>query len=425
MTRVGIIGAGISGLQLALRLQQLGVAATVYSPQDADGLRGGRPRSFPARFAPTQERERRLGVAAWDFPDAQVHHWSVTLHDAGPRPAFSGRLVPPSSVVDFRLYLPHLLNAFTDRGGALEVGEPTVAEVSRRHELTVVANGSRSVRELFPPVPERSPYTTPQRVLCSGVYFGFAEPLPHSLDIHFLPGAGEILRMPFHTPAGRADVLGIEAVPGGPLEAISRVDPEADPKAFHRQVLDLVAQYAPSLREQADTGAFSLIGPGEVARGGITPVVRRGWVPLGDDRCALAIGDAWITNDPLTAQGANLGSRSAFTLAELIAAAPGPLGEEFCRSASAALWDHARHVVAWSNAFLAEPEPQVTEVFAEAARDPRVADAFISSLHDPVGMWRTLATPEGAAAFLARHRGPGPAPEPPAARPHPAESRPG
>ncbi|MFI7227822.1 NAD(P)-binding protein [Nonomuraea angiospora] len=44
MAGIGIVGAGISGLTLALRLQQLGVEATLYSEQDpAPCARGGCP----------------------------------------------------------------------------------------------------------------------------------------------------------------------------------------------------------------------------------------------------------------------------------------------------------------------------------------------------------------------------------------------
>ncbi|MDT9684618.1 styrene monooxygenase/indole monooxygenase family protein [Streptomyces sp. TRM76323] len=418
MSGVGIIGCGISGLQLALRLQQLGVPATVYSEHDVDRLKAGRPRNFPARFGPTQERERELGVFDWDFPDAQVHHWAVTMHTGGPRPLeFLGALRPPSSVVDFRIYLPHLLSAFVDRGGELVIGDFPVEDLAPRHDLLVVANGNQSVRRLFPADPERSPYSAPQRVLCTGIYFGIGEEVPHSVDIHFLPGAGEILKLPFLSPAGRADVLSIEAIPGGPLEAARHFDADADPAAFHRDVLDLVAAYAPRLRERIDTAGFSLIAPGELAQGGITPVVRRGWTRLDDGTCALAIGDAWITNDPLTAQGANLGSYTAFALAGLIAGSEGPFDEGFCREASARLWEHARHVVEWSNAFLAEPQPHVAGLFRRAAADPRVADAFISNFHDPVSMWQALATPEGTAAFVARCERQAPPPAGPPAVP--------
>jgi 2-polyprenyl-6-methoxyphenol hydroxylase-like FAD-dependent oxidoreductase len=401
MTGIGIVGAGISGLQLALRLQQLGVPATVYSGLDADGLASGPPRNFPARFGPTQQREHGLGVFAWPSADAQVRSWSVNVHTGGPPLHFDADLSPASSVVDFRVYLPHLYRAFTERGGDVVVGVPAIDHVSARHDLTVVANGDRSMRDLFPRDDARSPYRRPQRILCSGLYHGIGEDVPNSLDLHLLPGLGEIFRIPFLSPLGRADVLAVEAVPGGPLEAVAHLDAGADPDAFYGELLALVAEYAPDLRERIDTGAFALIAPGEVAQGGITPVVRQGWAVLGEGRCALAIGDAWITNDPLTAQGANLGSRSAFALAEQIAETGGPYDEEFCRSASGALWDHARHVVDWSNAFLAPPPPHVVAILEHAAGDKRIADAFVNNFHDPVAMWQALGSPAGAESFLA------------------------
>src|SRR5256885_4800467 len=49
---------------------------------------------------------------------------------------------------------------------------------------------------------------------------------------------------------------------------------------------------------------------------------------------------SWVVNDPVTGQGANLGSHSAFVLADVIAAG-GPYGAEFCRRAEAAMWEFA------------------------------------------------------------------------------------
>lgn len=404
MTGIGVIGAGISGLHLALRLQQLGVPVTVYAPRDAAGLREGRPRNFPARFGRTQQREQQLGVFDPRFTEARVRTWQITMGMGDSALSFPGRLTPPSSLVDFRIYLPHLLTAFEERGGAVVVGEEhPPAALAARHDLLVVANGDRSMRHLFPADPARSPYPGPQRVLCSGLYRGIGEHLPDSLDVYFLPGVGEIFRLPFLSPAGRVNVLAFEAVPGGPLEAAAHLDAAGDPDGFHREVLALTATYAPALRERVDTREFSLTAPGELLQGGVTPVVRRGWARLEDGTCVMAIGDAWITNDPLTAQGANLGSESAFTLAELIAKAEGPFDEAFCRAASARLWDHARHVVAWSNAFLAPPPPHVAGLFARAARNPRLADAFVSNFNDPVAMWESLADETGTARFIALH----------------------
>ncbi|MFG1772790.1 styrene monooxygenase/indole monooxygenase family protein [Nocardia salmonicida] len=401
MTTIGIVGTGISGLQLALRLQQLGIEVVVYSAQELDQLATGRPRNFPARFGPTQQRERQLGVFDWDTADAQVRRWDVTVGTGDRALAFHGELRPPSSVVDFRLYLPHLCAEFAERGGEVVVGARPITEVAEQHDLVVVANGDRSMRELFPRDASRSVFDAPQRILCSGLYRGISEDTPQSLDLCLIPGIGEIFRIPFLTPQGRADVLAFEAVPGGPLEPISRVDPVVEPVRFYRDVLALLGEFAPGLRERVDGREFALVGPGELAQGSVTPMVRHGWATLPNGKCAIAIGDAWITNDPLTAQGANLGSHTAFALADLLVAHAGGYDETFCRAASEQLWAHARKVVDWSAAFLGPAPAHTTALFAKAAEDKRIAEAFINNFNDPVAMWQSLASPRGTDSFLA------------------------
>lgn len=397
---IGVVGAGISGLQLALRLQQLGVPVVLYSEQDADGLASGRPRNFPARFAPTQEREEELGVMAWRFPDAQVHHWSVTVGGGDECLHFEADLRPPSSVVDFRIYLPHLFRTFLARGGEAVVGPIDPDSVARRSDLVVVADAGRALRGLFARDDARSAHDGPQRILCSGLYRGIHERHPHGLDLVMVPGAGEIFRIPFLSRDGRTDILAFEAVPGGPLEETAFLDADGDPVGYHRRILELLAVHAAEIRDTVDAEAFELAGPGEVAQGGVTPVVRRGHTQLADGTCALAVGDAWITNDPLTAQGANLGSWCAFALAGEIATTDGPLDAEFCHATSELLWEHAKQVVDWSTAFLAPPPPHVVRVLAGAAADRRVADAFVGNFGDPVAMWRSLRDPAGADLFL-------------------------
>jgi 2-polyprenyl-6-methoxyphenol hydroxylase-like FAD-dependent oxidoreductase len=387
---VGIVGSGISGLHLALRLQQLGIAATVYSGRTPEGMRSAPPRAFPVRFGATRAREASLGVEHWP---GRIAGWDFVLSGATPL-AFHAELSPPSSPVDFRIYLPRLLEDFAGRGGEVVVdADPDVGRLAGRHELVVVANGTRSMAPLFPRVGELSPHDRPQRLLCCGVYRGVAGK-PDVMDIQFVPGVGEILRIPWLHPDGWADVVAFEAVPGGPLAHLADSDPASDPAP----VLDALATWAPAVRDRIGPD-FGLIGPGEVVRGGLVPVVRRGWAPLTDGVGALAIGDAWITNDPLTAQGANLGSHTAFALAGLIAGG-GPYDEAFCRDASARLWEHAASVVAWSTAFLAPPPPHALDLFAAAARDRRVANAFVSAFNDPELMWRTLAGPAAVEEFV-------------------------
>ncbi|MFD0479162.1 hypothetical protein ACFQ0B_71545 [Nonomuraea thailandensis] len=65
---IGIVGAGISGLTLALRLQQLGVGTTLYCEGDADALRKGRLPATVVRMGHTQARERELGSEHYRDP---------------------------------------------------------------------------------------------------------------------------------------------------------------------------------------------------------------------------------------------------------------------------------------------------------------------------------------------------------------------
>ncbi|MEV4392392.1 styrene monooxygenase/indole monooxygenase family protein [Nonomuraea sp. NPDC049607] len=181
MTGVGIVGAGISGLTLALRLQQLGVPTTLYSEGDAEDLGRGRLPNTVGRMA----RERELGSLHFLDPGC--------LLTAG-RLSIKGDPLPP------------------------DAGQ--VDRWSRGHELMVVATGRRSVRALFPRDPARSPYLAPQRVLAAGLFRGF-DPGP-AFGFNISPGCGEILSMAMMTRAGvRGGVL-VEAIPGGPLEVLGR-----------------------------------------------------------------------------------------------------------------------------------------------------------------------------------------------------------
>jgi len=104
----------------------------------------------------------------------------------------------------------------------------------------------------------------------------------------------------------------------------------------------------------------------------------------------VAIGDAWILNDPVAAQGANLGSRCAFVLGEAITGG-GPYDEPFCRRMDAALWAAASAPTALSNALLEPPTEAVVDVLFRACGDPATADRFVSGFGDPEDMLALLA----------------------------------
>lgn len=404
MPEIGIIGAGISGLHLTLRLQRLGVPTVLYAERGPDDIAKGRPSNLVVRFGQTRERERLLGVAHWD--QAQDVHGINVAAETTPPLGFFGRLSRPASGVDFRVYLPRLIQDYLDRNGRFEVVEPDAATIDRlagRHDLMVVATGRRAVGELFPRDPARSPYDGPRRRLCAGLFRGIAPSEPSWVHFQLMPEIGEIFSTKLVSLDGPIHGMVIEALPGSPMEAMSHLDYDEAPAAFERRLLDLLAEHAPPLRERIDAAEFGLARPVDLLQGGITPVVRKGWARLSAGRYALALGDAWVLNDPIAGQGANLGSACAFALADLIAAG-GPFDEEFCRRAEKDLWRLAEPVVSWSNAALGPPPENVLDLLRASTADQRIADAFIDNFDDPAAMWTIMRSAGNTGTWLDRLR---------------------
>ncbi|NUR92631.1 MAG: hypothetical protein HOY71_51890 [Nonomuraea sp.] len=380
MTTVGIVGSGISGLTLALRLQQLGVEATLYAEDP-----GPRLPNTVARFVRTLAREKELGSLHFTEPGCLMTSATLSVKDVL---EFTGYVDEPFHAVDFRLLLPALRADFAARGGrVVDVADsPGAAEVdawSAAHELMVVAAGRRSVAELFPRDPSRSPYGGPQRKLLAGLYTGVDFGKTFSFNVSF--GAGEILRWPMLTRHGIVSSILVEAVPGGPLEPVTR--PDGPP------LLALLDEHAPLLAERVDRSAVGLTGPDDVLRGALTPTVRAAVAELPSGRIAVAIGDAWITNDPLMGQGANLGSTCAWIAAESIARG-GPYGLAFGRALERDMWRAAEPVVNWTNAFLRRPPDHMLELFLAAVVRQDLADLAISMFGDPVLAWELTSSRE-------------------------------
>lgn len=390
---VGIVGIGISGLQLALFLQWHGVDTCVYSAVPVEALAGGRVSNMVTRWAPTLDRERSLDLL--DPEATATTCMRVAIPAAGVD--IRGHLDSAGDNTDFRMYLPHLLGIYLARGGSFAVGEcgpPQLATLAARHELVVVATGRDGYGSIFPVDPARSPHTSPPREWTVGFYTGI-DPPESDVEILVVPGAGEIFNIRFRSFSGPALAVGFAGLPGGPLSGVFRHRQADDPAAFVTEVLAALRTHAPEVHARVDEKAFGPTRPLDVLQGAFTPVVRRAWAPLDDGRVVMAAGDAWVLNDPVVAQGANLGSRTAFTLGAAIVAG-GPYDEQFARRTEAEMWAQAEAPTTLTNAFLEPPAPHVVELLARASADTRLADEVVSGLADPEGMLALLA-PEPAA----------------------------
>jgi hypothetical protein len=406
MTSIGIVGSGIAGLHLALYLQKQGIEATVYSDRSADEIRGGRLPNTVALTAVTRARDTALGTNHWSAPEHGTCSMAIRIEGSPPL-AFRAFLEQSALFIDMRVYLPRLMADFQERGGSIVITPARaedVAVLAAKHDLMVVAAGRAGLAEMFPRLPERSPYHEPQRRLFAGLFRGIRHPSPFEMTFNIVPGQGEIVENQYLTLDGVASGLLIEAIPGGPFDPLTRLRYEDDPAAFDAAVLAVVRDHAPDTYARTDPATFGLTRALDTLAGGFTPTARRGWAPLRGGRFALAAGDAHITHDPLAGQGANAASRAAWSLGELLVArARGGdrFDEAFCADAEAHLWEDARSVTEWSNAFLQPPPPHAIALFVAAAQNQAIANAFADNFNHPKKQWAVLSSPDATAAFIA------------------------
>jgi 2-polyprenyl-6-methoxyphenol hydroxylase-like FAD-dependent oxidoreductase len=405
MKNIGIVGAGVGGLQLGLFLQQRGVAATIYAERSASDQLGAQLPSLVARQSHTRERERALGVNHWDAaPSGAMGQIGVTV--AGEQPlSFRGNMDEPAIVVDMRIYSARLLEDFAACGGKVVVGNLTPADVERLsevHDLMVVSTGRGGLGDMFPRIAERSPYAAPQRQIVTALFRGMAYPQPMAGDFVIVPGQGEIFALPIYSFEPGLTGIGVEAIPGGAFEATARMRYADDPRAFELAMLELLRAYAPHLAARIDPYAFRVTRQLDVMQGSITPAVRRGYTRLGNGRLAVALGDTHILNDPILGQGANNASYAAWQMGEAILMAE-HLDEAFCQIVEDRIWAYAGPVTAWNNAMLQAPPEHMVEFLVAATMIQPLADTFANFFRTPVEGWETLSNPARTSALLRSH----------------------
>jgi 2-polyprenyl-6-methoxyphenol hydroxylase-like FAD-dependent oxidoreductase len=397
---IGIVGSGVSGLHLGLFLRAHDVPVTMYGDKEPDTIRAGRLLNTVGHHHHTLERERALGVHHWD---AAEYGYGCHHHCIGGEVRFRGDFEHPSSVIDYRVYLPRLMEDFQERGGELVVkpgvGPEEVERLSQRHELMVIAVGRRSMEDLFARRDDKSPYDRPQRRLSAGIYSGIEYSDPKGVGIHFSPGHGELLELPIYSHDGFATALLFENVPGGALEPLAHLRYDDDPAAYDHLVLEALRAHYPMAAERVDPDAFGLWSSRDLLQGALTPIVRKDYARLGSGRYALAVGDSHTVVDPMMGQGANSASYSAWTIGEAIIADQ-VYDERFCQRVARRREGFVHSVSDWTNLML-NPPPHVMEFIGAMVQDKALCDEFTSNFNDPERQVDVLGTPERTRAYLA------------------------
>jgi hypothetical protein len=197
-------------------------------------------------------------------------------------------------------------------------------------------------------------------LICAGLWRGIEEADPPGVTYSLVPGVGEIFQFPMLGRGEQVSAVLIEALLGGPLTPLTEMRVADDRPAFETRVLQGIRRFAPALAERVSASAFHLAGPLDLFQGAVTPTVRQTWRELAPGRFMVGAGDAWIVNDPITGQGANLGSACAAELADMIVYHE-PFDESFCRQVDGRMWRRAEPVCLSTKAMLEPPAPHVSE----------------------------------------------------------------
>jgi 2-polyprenyl-6-methoxyphenol hydroxylase-like FAD-dependent oxidoreductase len=119
---------------------------------------------------------------------------------------------------------------------------------------------------------------------------------------------------------------------------------------------------------------------------------------LPSGRLAVAVGDAHVSVDPVTGQGANIASYSAEILGEAILDDL-DFDQHFARHVAMRREGVLRAAFDWTNLTLAAPA-HLLRVHQAAASSAEVASDFARRHPDPELMWRTLATEQRVERYL-------------------------
>jgi hypothetical protein len=404
--KILIVGAGQSGLQLALGLQQHDYDVTVMSARTPDEIRGGRVMSTQAMFYPALQRERDLGLNFWedDTPSYDSHLYTLRGPDGSVLLDYPGRFRDYAQSVDQRVKMSGWLEEFENRGGRVVIHGVTVSDLDRlapRYDLAIVAAGKGELVSMFARNPARSPYSEPQRSLAVAYVNGIQGrpdyPGTSSASINFVAGLGEIYVLPALTTSGPCDIVLVEGVPGGEFDCFAGV---RSGEETLKRILALMKAHTPWDFERA--GGAELTDWAGFLSGRFAPVVRHPVGRLPGGGIALGMADVVVANDPVSSQGSNNAAHCAAIYHQAILDhGDQPFGQEFMHRAFESYWDLVQYSTAFTNAMLRPLPRYAIELLVAGIRQEQIRDRFTEGFARPRDFFDWFMDPDRAAAYLA------------------------
>ncbi|MGH2871212.1 MAG: styrene monooxygenase/indole monooxygenase family protein, partial [Solirubrobacteraceae bacterium] len=386
MRSIAIVGAGQSGLQLALGLLgDGGYEVTVVSDRTGQDVHDGRIMSSQFQFDESLDTERRLGISFWEdeCPKTEGIGFNLGGPDGQLALAWSAKLDRPGMSVDQRVKYPRWMEEVRKRGGKLEIraaGVPELEELASSHDLVLVASGKGEVGRLFERDSERSEFDRPMRALALAYVTGM-KPREDFTAVSFslVPGVGELFWFPGLTTTGACDMLVFEGVPGGPMDCFGEVKTPAEHLDKCRWIIESFMPW-----EAGRISDIALTDDNGILAGRFPPTVRDAVAKLPSGEAVFGMADVVVLNDPITGQGSNNASKCADRyLDAILARGDQPFDEAWMHDTFEGYWDYARWVTRWTNLLLVPPEPHVVELLGAAGQLPPLASRIANGFNHP------------------------------------------
>jgi len=384
--RVAIVGAGQSGMQLALGLQSAGHEVTVFSNRSAREIGEGPVMSSQCMFETALQTERELGLDWWadECPAVEGIAMTVRNPEGGKAVEWSAKLDGPAQSVDQRLKIPAWMAEFEKRGGRLVLRDVDIDDLetcAQMSDLVVVASGKGEISRLFERDDERSPFTQPQRALALTYVKGMKPREPHpAVCFNLIPGVGEYFVFPALTTTGPCEIMVFEGVPGGPMDCWADVKTPQEHLARSKWILETFLPW-----EAERCHDIELTDDNGILSGRFTPTVRKPVATLPSGRKVLGLADAVVLNDPITGQGSNNAAKCAdIYLKCTLEQGDEPFDAEWMQQTFDRYWEgYARWATDWTNSLLAPPKPHLQKLLQSASSMPAVASIVVNGFDDP------------------------------------------